>query len=62
MATEEIGLNDALAAAGVEAVETDLAELIVQLGRDRPSHILVPAIHPQPRGDPLAVRAHDRGR
>jgi L-lactate dehydrogenase complex protein LldF len=45
IATDEIGLNDALAAAGIEAVETDLAELIVQLGRDRPSHILVPAIH-----------------
>nr|WP_257901217.1 lactate utilization protein B [Saccharothrix obliqua] len=45
MATAEIGLNDALAAAGVRAVETDLAELIVQLGDDRPSHILVPAIH-----------------
>jgi L-lactate dehydrogenase complex protein LldF len=45
MTTQEIGLNDALAAAGIEAVETDLAELIVQLGRDRPSHILVPAIH-----------------
>jgi L-lactate dehydrogenase complex protein LldF len=45
MATEEIGLNRALAEAGVEAVETDLAELIVQLAGDRPSHILVPAIH-----------------
>ena len=45
MATDEIGLNDALAADGIEAVETDLAELIVQLGHDRPSHILVPAIH-----------------
>jgi L-lactate dehydrogenase complex protein LldF len=45
MATEEIGLNDALSAAGIEAVETDLAELIVQLAHDRPSHILVPAIH-----------------
>ncbi|HVB45616.1 MAG TPA: LutB/LldF family L-lactate oxidation iron-sulfur protein [Streptosporangiaceae bacterium] len=43
--TDEIGLNDALAAAGIEPVETDLAELIVQLGHDRPSHILVPAIH-----------------
>jgi L-lactate dehydrogenase complex protein LldF len=43
--TDEIGLNDALAEAGISAVETDLAELIVQLGRDRPSHILVPAIH-----------------
>jgi len=45
MATQEIGLNEALAATGVAAIETDLAELIVQLGRDRPSHILVPAIH-----------------
>jgi L-lactate dehydrogenase complex protein LldF len=45
MAVEEIGLNDALLAAGITPVETDLAELIVQLGDDRPSHILVPAIH-----------------
>jgi L-lactate dehydrogenase complex protein LldF len=45
MATQEIGLNEALEAAGVAAVETDLAELIVQLGGDTPSHILVPAIH-----------------
>src|SRR5208337_5565334 len=45
MATDEIGLNEALAAAGITAYETDLAELIVQLGHDRPSHILVPAIH-----------------
>jgi L-lactate dehydrogenase complex protein LldF len=45
MATQEIGLNEALAAAGVAAWETDLAELIVQLGNDRSSHILVPAIH-----------------
>jgi L-lactate dehydrogenase complex protein LldF len=45
IATDEIGLNDALAAEGVEAVETDLAELIIQLAHDRPSHILVPAIH-----------------
>lgn len=45
MATQEIGLNEALAEAGIHAYETDLAELIVQLGEDRPSHILVPAIH-----------------
>lgn len=45
MATVEIELNEALEAAGITALETDLAELIVQLGRDRPSHILVPAIH-----------------
>jgi L-lactate dehydrogenase complex protein LldF len=36
MVTDEIGLNDALAAAGITAYETDLAELIVQLGHDRP--------------------------
>ncbi len=45
MATQEIRLNEALAAEGITAYETDLAELIVQLGEDRPSHILVPAIH-----------------
>jgi L-lactate dehydrogenase complex protein LldF len=45
MATQEIELNDALAQAGISAYETDLAELIVQLGDDLPSHILVPAIH-----------------
>jgi L-lactate dehydrogenase complex protein LldF len=45
MATDEIGLNEALAADGIEVTETDLAELIVQLAGDRPSHILVPAIH-----------------
>ncbi|WP_405774423.1 LutB/LldF family L-lactate oxidation iron-sulfur protein [Streptomyces sp. NBC_00859] len=45
MATQEIGLNEALEAEGIHAYETDLAELIVQLGKDRPSHLLVPAIH-----------------
>jgi L-lactate dehydrogenase complex protein LldF len=45
MATQEIGLNEALEAAGLDVFETDLAELIVQLGHDQPSHILVPAIH-----------------
>ena len=45
MATHEIGLNEALAHAGIAAHETDLAELILQLGHDTPSHILVPAIH-----------------
>ena len=45
LATDEIGLNGALADAGISAIETDLAELIVQLAGDRPSHILVPAIH-----------------
>ncbi len=45
MVSEEIGLNGALAEHGIDAIETDLAELIIQLGHDRPSHIVVPAIH-----------------
>jgi L-lactate dehydrogenase complex protein LldF len=45
MTTEEIGLNHALSLAGIHAHETDLAELIVQLDRDKPSHIVVPALH-----------------
>jgi L-lactate dehydrogenase complex protein LldF len=45
LVTDEIGLNAALAAQGIEAIETDLAELIVQLAHERQSHILVPAIH-----------------
>jgi len=45
MMTEEIELNRALADAGVEAVETDLGEYIVQLAGERPSHIIAPAIH-----------------
>ncbi len=45
MATQEIALNEHLEKEGIHAQETDLAELIVQLGHDKPSHILVPAIH-----------------
>jgi L-lactate dehydrogenase complex protein LldF len=45
LTTDEIGLNDALAAAGIHALETDFAELILQLDGDWSSHILVPAIH-----------------
>lgn len=43
--TDETRLNDALAAAGIRAVETDLAELIIQLAGEASSHFLVPAIH-----------------
>lgn len=43
--TDEIGLNHHLELHGIHAIETDLAELIVQLAHDKPSHILVPAIH-----------------
>ena len=45
MATDEIELNDALAARGISVLESDLAELINQLSGDVSSHILVPAIH-----------------
>ncbi|MGH9583941.1 MAG: LUD domain-containing protein, partial [Bryobacteraceae bacterium] len=45
MTSDEIGLNRALEAAGITPYETDLADLVVQLGEDRPSHIVVPALH-----------------
>lgn len=45
MATEEIGLNHALAGAGIQAIETDLGEYIIQLAGTGPSHIIVPAVH-----------------
>jgi len=45
MATEEIGLNHALEAAGIEAIETDLGEYIIQIAGTGPSHIIVPAVH-----------------
>lgn len=45
MLGEEIGLPEALADAGIERVETDLAEHIIQLAEDPPSHIVMPAMH-----------------
>ena len=45
MTTEEIGLNPALENAGMEVLETDLGEYIVQLRQEPPSHIITPAIH-----------------
>ncbi len=45
MTSDEIGLNAALESAGITPHETDLADLIVQLGEDKPSHIVVPALH-----------------
>jgi L-lactate dehydrogenase complex protein LldF len=45
MATQEIGLVEALARQHITAHETDLAELIIQLSHDKPSHIVVPALH-----------------
>ena len=45
MTTEETHLNDALEAAGMQVVETDLGEYIIQLADEPPSHIIAPAIH-----------------
>jgi len=45
MATEEIGLNHALEETGIQAVETDLGEFIIQLAGQGPSHIIAPAVH-----------------
>ena len=45
MVSEEIGLNAALEAAGYEVIETDLGEYIIQLAKEPPSHIIVPAVH-----------------
>jgi L-lactate dehydrogenase complex protein LldF len=45
MVTEETGLNHALESVGIEVLETDLGEYIVQLGEETPSHIVVPIVH-----------------
>lgn len=45
MVTEELHLNQALASIGIEAIETDLGEYIIQLAGEAPSHIIIPAIH-----------------
>jgi L-lactate dehydrogenase complex protein LldF len=45
MITEEIGLNDHLEAAGIEPIETDLGEYIIQIRGEPPSHIIAPAVH-----------------
>ncbi len=45
MLSEEAGLNEALEAAGVQPVETDLGEYIIQMAKEPPSHIIAPAIH-----------------
>ncbi|MCC7487713.1 MAG: lactate utilization protein [Burkholderiales bacterium] len=45
MVTEECALNDALEAAGVAVVETDLGEYILQLAKEPPSHIVAPVVH-----------------
>jgi L-lactate dehydrogenase complex protein LldF len=45
MVGEEIGVNEALEAAGMDVVETDLGEYIIQLAKEPPSHIIAPAVH-----------------
>jgi len=45
MTSDEVQMNHALEAAGITPIETDLADMIVQLGNDEPSHIVVPALH-----------------
>ena len=57
LTTDEIELNAALAKRGIHALETDFAELILQLDGDWSSHILVPAIHRNRTRDPRPLRA-----
>src|SRR5439155_17628351 len=45
MTTEEVHLNPALEAAGMEVTETDFGEFIIQLAGERPSHLVAPAVH-----------------
>ncbi len=60
MVTEEIALNDHLARHGVDAVETDLGEYILQLRGETPSHIVMPAIHLTRQGITETFRDHHR--
>jgi len=61
MVGEETGLNDALESAGLDTIETDLGEYIIQLAKEPPSHIIAPAIH-KTRGQiaELFRQLHDR--
>lgn len=60
MTSEEIHLNQALEAAGLRVVETDLGEFIVQIDHDRPSHIVTPIIH-KDRGQIAEVLVREIG-
>ncbi|HTO55872.1 MAG TPA: lactate utilization protein B [Myxococcota bacterium] len=60
MLTEECGLNEALERAGIDVVDTDLGERIVQLAHEPPSHIIMPAIH-QTRADIAALFERELG-
>jgi len=61
MIGEEIGLNGAFAGAGIESVETDLGEYIIQLAGEGPSHIISPALH-KSREDVAALFQEKLGR
>ena len=61
MLSEEANLNEALAAAGIRPVETDLGEYIVQLAGETPSHIIAPAVH-KTIGEVEALFAKEHGR
>ena len=58
MVSEEIELNAALAAAGVEVLETDLGEFVVQIDGDHPSHIVGPIIHKSKSDVAASFRTH----
>ncbi|NDC88662.1 MAG: 50S ribosomal protein L17, partial [Bacteroidetes bacterium] len=60
MATEEIKLNESLTDAGIEVVETDLGEWILQLAGEHPSHIIAPAVHLN-RGQVAALFREEAG-
>ncbi len=63
MVSEEVSLNDALDAAGVKVLETDLGEYILQLAKEPPSHIVAPAVHKsKEQVAQLFVDAHHRPR
>ena len=61
MVGEETGLAEHLGAAGIEVVESDLGELVVQLDGDRPSHIVKPIIHKDRRGIAATFERHGLG-
>jgi L-lactate dehydrogenase complex protein LldF len=60
MTTEEVHLNPALEAAGLEVVETDFGEFIIQLAGERPSHLVAPAVH-QTRENMCAILSRHAG-
>jgi len=60
MVTEELALNAALEAAGLEVLETDLGEYIVQLAGERPSHIVGPALHKTKEEVAALFKAHHK--